>query len=356
MKNKFLSILMVFTILCSFSAINAGASSDLGFYPLNYEYYFSTNDFGTRILNITVMNNTDKAVLAYEFTILLKDIFGRPIYKYGYGSDYMTLTYSESDMHYKYDYEEIYWSALGYDKAYAGNSSLVLETVIFADGSVWENNENCYEEANFSIINDRFANGTYKVDGEKRQLALVCTGCSVWACDWYIWDDNSGWKWFDSSLIPYCEVWADSATIKLVVNKNPNLYKIISFSVAEQPEFIMSVPNSYSADYMSYNLYDSNYNNEDVIIVKNGKIPYTVSLWDKSTSAESRAWYIWDDERGWVWFSDEKGPSCDLWSEGSKAIKLVHNNNPELYTIFAFTITPEQITFSPGYGQQGTYI
>lgn len=355
MKKKFLSTVIIFTIICSFAAIDVSAFSNIGFFPMNYEYWFTTDNYGNCVLYIDVINNTDKAVLAYEFTVIPRDIFGRAIRQYGYGSDSMTITYSKSDMQYKYDYDEIYWNAYGFDGSYTGTSTLTLETVVFSDGSTWKNNGNKYEESNFFILNDQLSDGTYLIDKTERQIDLICTGYSVWACEWYIWDDNIGWKWFSDSLVPYCQIWSDSATVKLVINRNPNLYKIISFSVAEYPEFTMSVPNSYSSDYRSYGSYNSSYNNNDVIITKSGGVPYTINLWDDNNDAYARAWYIWDDAQGWVWFSDAKGPSCNLWSAGSKAIKLVQNNNPELYTIFSFTIKPEKPSYSSGSYQQGTY-
>ncbi|MBQ4110849.1 MAG: hypothetical protein IJC74_08210 [Clostridia bacterium] len=350
MKKKFLSILIVFTIICSFAAIDVNAFSNIGFFPINYEYWFTTDDYGNPVFEVLSLNNTDKAIQAYEFTFIPRDAFGRDL------ANAMTISYYYSELDYKLDHETVIWDAYNYYYASTGTTTCRLERVLFADGSVWQNKGNCYEEANIYISGKQLSDGTYLVDKNDRKLTLLCTGYSAWAYEWYIWDDYYGWKWFDNDVATSCSVWSDSATVKLVINRNPNLYKIVSFSVAEYPEFTMSIPNSYSSDYRSYGSYNSYYNNNDVIITKSGGLPYTINLWDDNNDAYARAWYIWDDAQGWVWFSDAKGPSCNLWSAGSKAIKLVHNNNPELYTIFSFTIKPEKLSYPSGSYQQGTYI
>ncbi len=66
---------------------------------------------------------------------------------------------------------------------------------------------------------------------------------------------------------------------------------------------------------------------------------HSLKLVDYSYSSYSRAWYIWNDTYGWMFFSSALSPTCQVWRDHA-VIKLVINDNPALYSIQTFHVVP----------------
>ena len=336
--KKIISFVMVLLICLSMIYVptNVSANSNLAYFPLNYDYWITYNSIGTPELQMQVYNNTEKTIVSFEIVIYPRDSYGRSLSEYGWGYDYTFEGIMQNIYLNYYDMDTYYWTLYGFDNAVTSTTTVKLSSVLFSDGTVWKNTKSSYyEEINVDISNEIAADGSYIID-DTHQIYLVESGCSIYKRDWYIWNDGVGWVWFSDSIDPVCTVWTPSAAVKVVINNNPNLYKIMSFSVKSPPKFnikfrntqeLRSTTDVYTNGSFTLGFYDTSLNGE-----------YVFDLWDVN-DVTSRSWYVWDDSTSsWVLFSTERGPSCHLWREGDHAIKLVYNDDPNLYAIYTFTI------------------
>ena len=117
-------------------------------------------------------------------------------------------------------------------------------------------------------------------------------------------------------------------SIKLVINNNENLYKMINFSIEETPTFNILFRNTGHL---------TNSRTFEVFNAGSWGVPYAFDLWDLS-DAKVRDWYIYINGE-WIWFSGERGPCCYVWQkEGRHGIKVVHDKNENDSTSYYFDI------------------
>ncbi len=329
MKRKIICVILVLIMLFGISAIQVEASG-IGYVPVNTESWVYQEDDMTYFY-LFITNTTDKTIVTMDVVWYPRDVWGAPVYDdgqsyfNGYLNEYMYLGPGESTTLY---WETSYWP---YSRTFSDTTTAVVKRAKFTDGTIWQNNGYNYQEANFKITNQQLSDGSYLVDPYDPYIYVESTGYSVNARSWYVWNDGEGWVWFSNETYASCYRSGKSGAIKLVINNNPNLYKIINFNISRSPVFLSTV---YGTDWQGVECggWDS------YIRTPNDNLPFRIGLWDLADDVYARSWYIWNDNAGWVLFSNERGPICELWRPGSHSIKLVYNNNPEQYTIWTVTI------------------
>ena len=82
-----------------------------------------------------------------------------------------------------------------------------------------------------------------------------------------------------------------------------------AYSIARKPDFLISYGTNNVTDNYSAPVRFSSY-------------PLVIKLSSASSILSIHDWYIWNYGVGWVWFSSEYTPVCQVWKQGA-SIKLV---------------------------------
>lgn len=331
-KKGIISVLLLSFILAI--SIYPVSADEIDYIPIKIMYsYFDQDVIGSPLLTLAVVNSTTKNIDAFEFDCKVYDTFDRPVYRWGTQDN----TYKGIIQNIKLVNADDYtWNLAAYSLA-SKVKDIKIKSVHFTDGTTWIYNpsKNYRTEAEFKIVQE-IGEKSYNITdatGISPSLPLTVTlfdfSYSATSWQWYIWNDGVGWVLFSNDSYPDCVIWGKGATIKLVINNNPCYYKIHSVNVNYYTNFEMQKL------YTEYSWQDKVIKSDSTVYAES--LPYTFKVVDKTEFVSYRAWYIWSDDSGWVYFSGDKVAECTVWKNGA-TIKLVINGDESNYQIQNFQI------------------
>jgi len=226
MKKRLIALMIIAVIFVAAIPATASAAAYYSYYPVNYETWITYNSIGTPVFNIMAVNNTNEKIVAFEFRITPKDAYGNGLSAYDFGYTWSKdVRATDAEMDGKDSYSQYYYTLYGFDRA-TKNTECYLMNVTFADGTVWYNPGKVYEEADFEILNEKDSQGRYLID-DTHTVELYQTGCSVYARDWYIWNEGVGWVWFSDEMVPSFTLKTLFISKRLLINSSNPVHVIM---------------------------------------------------------------------------------------------------------------------------------
>lgn len=285
-------------------------------------------EFKAAELTLSVFNATEYPIDYIEFSMYLFDADGNAAKN---GETHFFRAYAPEMQLKPLTETKVTWSLEGF-AAPAQHRDFRMEKVKFTEGTEWTMPQKLYDHAYMYAENPLTADGAYILDAE-RSLTLVDYSYSSQKRTWYIWNDGPGWVPFSNDLVAKCQIWQPGASVKLVINDNPDLYAMESFRVALSPGMVgmhayetgasaSAMPTGKDTGKVCFTL-------ESALPI--GDVPANIGLWDY-TECDDRAWSIWDGEE-WVTFSYDRGPLCQLWRTGVNYIRLSYPHAEAIYAI-----------------------
>lgn len=332
--HKFRHVLfLLLTVTVLSVCIPASAAQTYLFLPLNTDAWIETDENGAQ-LHLWALNNTNTVIRRFLFRLEILNSNGEPAVKTDGGERifYGSASNISLQPHTNACYT---WSLNDYIDA-ASVTGIQLTAVRFSGGKTWMYSEtdNYSYEPDFSWENEMLADGNLEMYYD-HTVHLRDTSLGSLARDWYIWSDaENRWIWFSDDLETDCTLLSRDACIKLVINRDPQLYAIKAFRAGMSPFLLLRHMDAADDSTPTLNRYASA--DERTFVQAEGN--WNVAFWDENEYGQRRDWYIWDDAaQNWVWFSSERGPAYKVSAEGTYTVRLVYDGNTENALDVSFT-------------------